>query len=109
MGEAAIAALIGDAAAGSPHPPMPPGKLNEINDRHAVAFANATREETIALLRENGSAAARVYRGLTDEQLSRTTTPIEGGPALTLAALIEAMAIDEIERHGGFIRDAIGR
>ena len=109
MGEAAIAALIADTAAGSPHPAMPPDRLDEINGHHAIAFADATLDETIALLRENGPAAARAYRELTDEQLSRTTTPMDGGPALTVAALIEVMAIDEIERHGGFIREAIGR
>jgi quercetin dioxygenase-like cupin family protein len=109
MGEAALAALIGDAAAGSPHPPLPPGKLDEINDRHAIAFAGATLDETLALLREDGRTAARTYRGLTDEQLSRTTTLSDDAPAVTVAAMIEAMAIDEIERHGRFIRDAIAR
>lgn len=108
-GESAIAALIGDTAAGSPHPPMPPGKLDEINGRHAVAFADATLDETVALLRENGRIAARIYRGLTDGQLSRTTMLAVGAPEVTVTAMIEGMAIDEIERHGGFIRDAIAR
>lgn len=107
-GEAAIASLVGDAAAGHPHPPMPVGKLDEINARHAQAFAGVGVAETVALLRENGESAARVYRRLNDEQLDLTATLEDGGPSVTLAEIIEHLAIGEIERHGRFIRSAIG-
>ena len=107
-GEAPILGVIQDAADGRPHPPMPPAKLDAINARHAAEFADVTREETAELLRRNGAAAARAYRVLSDEQLERSATLLEGGEPATVAELIEHLAIGEIERHGGYIRDVVG-
>lgn len=107
-GEAAIAGLVRDAAGGRPHPPTPTETLDAINARHAADFAAVTIEETVALLRRNGSAAARSYRGLTDEQLALAATLKTDGPAPTVAQLIEHLAIGEIVRHGEHIRRAIG-
>ncbi|MGI8688973.1 MAG: cupin domain-containing protein [Thermomicrobiales bacterium] len=105
--EAAIADVIRDIAEGHPHPPMAPETLDAMNARHAEAFANVTKAEAIALLRENGAMAARTYRGLSDEQLARTATPMVGGHAASVAQLIEYLAIGEIERHGEYLRRAI--
>lgn len=107
-GESAIAGVVQDIADGHPHPPMPPAKLDAINARHAAEYANVTREETLDLLRLNGARAAQTYRLLTDEQLARTATPLEGASPTSVAELIEHLAIGEIERHGAYIRGAIG-
>jgi quercetin dioxygenase-like cupin family protein len=107
-GEGLIAGLVRDTAAGRPHPPLPPGKLDDLNARHAAAFADVTLAETVALLRANGSAAAETYRRLTDDQLALTATLEAGGPAPSVADLVEHLAIGEIERHGEAIRRAIG-
>lgn len=106
-GEAAIAGLVRDAAAGRPHPPTPPGALDELNARHAKEFANVTVAETVALLRERGPAAVETYRALTDDQLALPAMPA-GGPGPTVADLIEHLALGELERHGAAIRRAIG-
>jgi quercetin dioxygenase-like cupin family protein len=106
-GEAAIAALIQDSADGRPHPPMPPGKLDAINSRHAAEFASVTVDETVTLLRRNGSAAARSYRYLSEAQLGLEVTVAEGGQPATLASLIDHLAIGEIARHGAEIRQAL--
>lgn len=105
-GEAAIAGIVRDAAASHPHPPMPPGRLDEINARHAAEFADVTKEETSILLRENGARAAEVYRALSDAQLALTVTLAEGH-AMTVADVVERLAIGEIERHGAEIRRAL--
>jgi quercetin dioxygenase-like cupin family protein len=107
VGEAALADVVRAVAAGHAHPPMPPGALDAINARHAEEFANVTKEETIALLRENGARAADTYRGLSDTQLARTTTLMAGGQPVSVAHLIDYLAIGEIERHGAAMRDAI--
>lgn len=107
-GQAPIASLIQDAADGRPHPPMPLAKLDAINARHAAEFANVTLEEVVSLLRRDGATAARAYRRLSDGQLARAVIAIEGSEPATLAALVEGLAIGEIERHGAYIRSAIG-
>jgi quercetin dioxygenase-like cupin family protein/uncharacterized damage-inducible protein DinB len=108
VGELPIAAMIRAVAAGEPPPPMPPGMLDAINARHAAEFANVTKEEAVALLRENGARAAETYRTLTDAQLARTTAPTAGEHPASVAQLIEYLAIGEIERHGAALRAAIG-
>jgi len=107
-GEAPIARGIRDVAEGQPHPPLPPEKLDAINARHAAEFANVTREETVALLRRNGDAAVQFYRTLGAAQLDLRATLLLGSPPASVADLIEHLAIGEIQRHGAFIRQAMG-
>ncbi|HEY7910138.1 MAG TPA: cupin domain-containing protein [Thermomicrobiales bacterium] len=106
VGEAALADVVRCVAEGHPHPPLPPGALDAMNARHAEEFAGVTTEETMALLRENGTLATQTYRGLSDAQLALTTTLAEGY-TVSVADVIERHAIGEIERHGAALRDAI--
>ena len=46
--------------------------LDERNQRHAQEFATCDRQETLALLRDNGARAAAFLRGLDDAQLERS-------------------------------------
>lgn len=107
VNEGIIAGVIRDAAEGQPHPPLPAGKLDAINARHAAEFANVTREEVLARLRDSGPAASQVYRLLSDGQLEQSTILLEGGSPERVVDLISSLAIGEIERHGAFIREAI--
>ncbi len=107
-GEAAISGAIRQAAEGQPPAPMSPALLDALNARHAEEFASVTKAETLALLQRNAAQATSIYRSLTDAQLERTATFMAGGPAVTLAQAIEYQAIDEIERHGAAIREAMG-
>ena len=107
VNEAVIASVAQGVAEGHPHPPMPPGKLDEMNARHAEEFANATKEETLALLRDNGPMAADIYRRLSDAQLALMAT-LAADYTVSVVDLIERHAIGEIERHGEHIRSAIG-
>jgi len=86
---------------------MPPGKLDEINARHAEECANVAQSETVDLPRRKGPIAAQTYRGLTDHQLAVTSTLTAGGPAVSVVELIERRAIGEIEGHGEHICRAI--
>lgn len=107
VGTGLLAALVRDTAAGHPHPPLPPGKLDELNARHAAEFANVTQEEAVALLRENGARAAETYRALDDADLAMPVTLAEGY-TITVADVIERHALGEFERHGAYVRQARG-
>jgi quercetin dioxygenase-like cupin family protein len=106
VNEAAILAVAQGVVAGHPHPPLPPGKLDEINARHAADFADVTPAETIPLLRDQIARATAAYRTLSDEQLALPVT-LAADYTVTIAELIERLAIGEVERHGAFIRAAI--
>lgn len=106
VGEGLLADVVRGVVAGHPHPPLPPGKLDELNARHAAEFADVTLAETAALLRENGAQAVETYRGVSDEQLALPATLAEGY-TVSVADVIERHAIDEIERHGQYLREAI--
>jgi hypothetical protein len=78
--------------------------INKGNAEHAVQFANATKGETLALLRQNGAAAAATVRGLGDTHLDR----VGGSMGMTAAQVIERILIGHVVDHHGSIRKAIG-
>jgi uncharacterized protein (TIGR03083 family) len=82
--------------------PMP--NLDKMNAEHAAQFANATKAETLALLRQNAAAAAAMVRGLGDAQLDHV-----GGPMnMSAAQTIERVLIGHIDDHHASIRKTIG-
>lgn len=106
MGEAAFAGAVRDATMGHTHPPLTTAQLDDINAQHAAAFANVTIAETVSLLRDNGARAAETFRSLSEAQLGLPITLMADQP-ISVADVIEQCAIDEIERHGGYIRAAL--
>ena len=97
------------AASGRPLPPSAPGGLDAANARHAAEYASCTKEETLALLRRGGEAAARAVRELTDEQLGSQAPTTGGRPAFTAGVVVERILIGHVLGHGASIRAAIGR
>jgi uncharacterized damage-inducible protein DinB len=94
-------------ATGQPLPPPAEGGLDAANARHAAQYASCTKEETLALLRSGGAAAARAVRELTDEQLDRApTTP--GRPSWTAGEVVERILIGHVYSHMASMRAAIG-
>jgi quercetin dioxygenase-like cupin family protein len=107
VNEAVFPEIVRNALAGRPLPPMTLAQLDAVNARHAQQFAGVALAETVALLRTNGPQAAQYYRGLSDEQLA-VTVALGVGHTVSVADLIATHALDEIERHGAAIRQAIG-
>ena len=101
-----IADVIQDAAQGRPHAPLPAQKLDDINARHAIEFADVSKDDVVELLRVTGPEVAASYRVLTDEQLKRPAWQLDGNVP-SVADLITQLAIGEIERHGAAIRDTV--
>ena len=96
----AIAGLVQTIATGGAVPPLDMAALDAINAEHAVEAANCTKEETVALLRASGTAAADMLRGLSDAQLETTATlPLMGPDPVTAAQLAENVLVGHVNVH----------
>ena len=82
--------------------------LDEMNARHAQEHAHCTRVETIALVKKGAAAAARVVRGLYDDQLAKSGTVFTDAPPMTAEQLVTGGLITHIDTHVGSIRKAVG-
>ena len=102
-----IAGLVQRVASGGGSAPLPTMEtVHERNAVHARQHADCTKPETLALLRQNGAAAAAIVRGLGDAELDRTA-PLPLG-TMSVAEVIERILIGHGHGHHGSIRQAIG-
>jgi uncharacterized damage-inducible protein DinB len=97
QGHQGIAGLIKGAATGQASPGLTMDMIHQGNAEHAKQHANCTKEETLALLRTNGAAAASSVRGLTDEQLERSKETPAG--TMTVQQMIERILIGHVKGH----------
>jgi uncharacterized damage-inducible protein DinB len=104
---AALLAVIEAVAVGGPAPVVTRKELAGRNAEHARRFAACTREETVALLRRNGAAVARVIRGLDDDQLRRTGEVL--GRETSVAQLVETVLLAHVRGHMASIRATVSR
>jgi uncharacterized damage-inducible protein DinB len=106
----AIAGLVQAIATGQPLPPLTAQQLDAINAKHAEECADVSREETVAVLRREGAAAAEIVRGLDNAQLDRTAAIVlVGGETWSAADTIERVLIGHALDHGQSIRASLGR
>jgi hypothetical protein len=80
-------------------------EVTGINAEHARQYAACTREETLELARRNGEDAARLVRGLDDEQLDRRG--FLGTQVFTTGEMVERVLIGHPQRHLANIRSTI--
>jgi hypothetical protein len=83
--------------------------LDEMNARHAKEHADCTRAETLGLFDKGTAVAARVVRGLSDEQLAKRATVFTDAPPMTAEQMITGALIGHIDEHVGSIRRTVGR
>ncbi len=107
QGHEAIAGLVRMIANGQALPPMTMDTIHQMNAEHAKQYANATKDETLALLRKNAAAAAGTVRGLSDQQLERSA-PVLGGPPMTAQQMVERVLIGHVKEHHGSIQATVG-
>ena len=100
-----VAGLVGAIAHDQKVPTITMEMIHEGNAAHATQFANATKAETLALLRQNGAAAVASVRGLGDTELERTVTFPMG--TMTAAQVVERVLIGHANDHHGTIRKAL--
>jgi hypothetical protein len=103
-GDRPISELVAAIAYGKPMPPITLEMIDQGNAQHAIQFANVTKDETIALLRQNSAPAASAVRGMTDEQLDKTGDLF--GNAWTAEEAIQRILIGHVQGHLESIRAA---
>src|SRR5215471_3175023 len=101
-----VAGLVGAIAHGQKVPNITMEMIHDGNAKHADQFANCTKAETLALLRQNGAAAVATVRGLDDTGLDRTVSFPMG--TMTAAQVVERVLIGHANDHHGTIRRAVG-
>jgi uncharacterized damage-inducible protein DinB len=105
VGHQAIAEWVRGIATGQPLPAMTMDSFTEPNAQHARQYANVTKSEVIAELRQQGAAAASVVRGLSDEQLDRAGELL--GSQMRTRDVIEQILMGHVRNHLGSIREAL--
>lgn len=103
-----ISQLIEGLVAGRPGTLSRPA-LDAMNAQHAKDYADCTKAETIALLRQGAAVASSTIRGLTDAQLAKSGTVLTDMPQTTVEQLIDAALFSHIAEHFGSIRATVGR
>ena len=106
-GHEGIVGILKMIADGKPGPNMPMEALNQMNAKHAQDFANCTKAETLALHKKNAASAAAVVRGLSDEQLARSSSVFQGAPAMS-AEMLAGVLCSHVDEHLGSIRATVG-
>jgi hypothetical protein len=89
-------------AAGKPLPPAQHREIDETNAAHAATNPEPSQPRTVGMIRENGSLAAEVVRGLDDEALGRTARGIIG--PMSTEDYIRRVLIGHVFWHLGSIR-----
>lgn len=103
-----IAGLALVIANGQPVPNLSFEELDRRNAEHARECADVSREETVALLRQEARAAAGSVRGLSDEQLDRTAVlAFIGGATWSTVDMIQNALIGHTKDHGQSIQTAL--
>ena len=83
--------------------------VNALNARHVEEHANATKAETLELLKRNSAEAAAAVRELTDEQLDRAAPfSLSYGAPVTAQFVIEDHALRHSWHHLARLRRAFG-
>lgn len=104
-----VANFVQLMADGRELPPITTEMLDRGNAQHAEQYANCSKEETAELLRRDGQQAASTVRGLSDEQLDRTSPMsfMDGAPWST-QQFIENVLIGHVQTHSQSIKEAVG-
>ncbi|MEZ4726854.1 MAG: DinB family protein [Caldilineaceae bacterium] len=96
-------------ATGAPLPPLTMEMIHQGNAQHAAQFADVSKEEVLEGLRQNGTKAAAVVAGLSDEQLDRTGLAPAFSVPMSAQQVIENILINHIAYHLDSIKAAVGR
>jgi Mg-chelatase subunit ChlI len=82
----------------------------EMNGKHAVEFADASKADTLEMLRRNSRDAARAVRTFTDDDLDRAAPfSLSFGAPVTSQFVVEDHALRHPWHHLARIRAALGR
>ncbi|MBA2453756.1 MAG: DinB family protein [Chloroflexia bacterium] len=92
--------LVQLGASGQPMPELSRDMVDGGNAQHATGNASCTKEETLALLREDGERVRSGIAGMSDEQLDQKLVLSLFGPdEMTVEQLIDGLVIGHIGMH----------
>ena len=95
-------------ASGNPITEATTDVINQMNAEHAKKFANVSKRETVALLRQNSKIAADAVRNFTDSELDNSATvSLNANAPLTAQFFIEDHALRHSFHHLEKIRKTI--
>lgn len=95
-------------AEGQPLPPLTMELIDQLNARHAERHSTIGKDETVALLRQNGQETAALIRALSDVELDRTSSaPLFGPNPVSAEQIITHVLIAHIKGHLRSIRQAL--
>lgn len=99
-GHLTIMGLISAIAEGRPLPPVTRAMLDAINAESLTQHGTCSKQEALAVLRQNGAVTADAIRGLSDAQLDRTAAlELFGGTPLSVQQLIERVLVGHARQH----------
>jgi len=95
-------------AKGQPIEGVTPQVVDQINAAHAKEFDRVTKEETLALLKQNSAAAAAAIRALADEELDAAApVSLNSNAPLTCQFFLEDHAVRHSYHHLARVRAAL--
>ncbi len=101
--------LIKPIVAGQELEPMGPNSFDEGNAKQAQENAALPQDQVLTLLRDHGAVAAAYLRGLSDDDLDRTTSmPAFGPEPVTAEQVIDMVLIGHPRAHGQSLRQGLG-
>ncbi len=108
VGHAEIAKLIEAIAHDLPLPrvvTLTRDQGNQANLEHAATFADASRDEVLALLRENGAHVSAVVEAFTDADLAK----VQPGFPLSTERVIARVLIQHVRAHFASVQTAVAQ
>jgi hypothetical protein len=89
--------------------PVTAEQLADVNAINAAEYIEIPQEQVVALLRQNGAAAAAFVRGLDNVALTRSGRYLAYIPSMTVDNWIRRVLIGHIEMHTRSVRRALGQ
>jgi hypothetical protein len=94
-----ITGMVQAMADGQPFAPVTFNQIDQMNAEFLSQHADCTRDETLALIRQNSPASVAFVRNLTDQQLDHKVSLAVGLPEMSVEQVIEMLMIGHPAGH----------
>ena len=106
-GHLAVFDLIKMIVNGNDLPPLTMDQVNAMSKKDAQEHADCTKDEALALLRENGPKMAALIAGLSDDDLDRKGSMPAFGGEFTTEQFIEMVIFENGTQHFNSMKSAV--
>jgi hypothetical protein len=102
-----ITGMIQGLAAGQALPPITMAQIDEGNAQDAQAHMDTcSKQEVLSTIASNSPASVQLVRGLSDEQLDRRVSLLQGAPEMSVEQVIELLLVGHSAGHTATITGA---